>query len=190
MYLWSDSTSLNFSSNASDIGGSFLLPTHYSYWKWCTCCWETINGDICTMELAATLVGLASGVGQHFTRLRLLWLTDSANSVINYNKGYGTSPEQTSVIAELRSISIEFQFELRLAWTKRENIKRTDSLTRLSNKSFIANDTRAFLTPKGGDALEVLFPPNIDLDMPAVLGFRRNHSHAKNYELNRKRKRV
>ena len=176
-YLWRLNSSVGCASDSSPIGASWVSPTHYSYWIWCPCCWSKYEDEIGLFEMLATLMGLSTSIGQELTKFLILWLTDSAESTRAFNNGYGNLPVKTEAIAEMRMVAIQFQFEMRLAWTGRQHLAATDLLTRGSNRKFLeSRDKRVFRRPRSGKTLRVLQEGDSDHDVPYMVGLQEFHS--------------
>lgn len=179
---WIESTSSDLSGcagDASNKGGAFVTPDHYSYWKWCPHCINMIKGNISILELATVLIGYASRIGGLHSGKMILWLSDNSGGISDFNKGYGKDPLLSEIIAELRFELIRSQVDnFRLVWVPRKSLFNSDLLSRGSN-----TDEQTFLSIPGNETREY-FPPystrsTIILDKsskPYTYGFSRYHT--------------
>jgi hypothetical protein len=165
---------LGCASDASKVGGSFTTPTSYSYWVWCDCCVKRAEGDMTLLEIASTLIGFSSAIASQMATRRVLWVTDNKGSSDDYKKGYAKECEVTSqIVAELHAVAIQRGIDLLVEWVPREFIKRTDILTRGSDKAFLAmeGEKRRYIQPYSGESLFVF-----DVSKkPVTIGFCKFH---------------
>lgn len=140
-------------SDSSPLGGAFLTATTFTYWTWCPCCWEKLNGDISALELACVVLGVGNGIGDYARGKNLYWLTDSKSSCQTFHKGYNSNPLSNSLVLDIKSSQVIYQIQpLKLIHVPRRCLPHNDSLTRGDCRSFIAdpankNRTHTEVTP-------------------------------------------
>lgn len=164
--------------DASHIGGAFVTPTHYSWWKWCTCCVVSCKGDMTPLELSVVLVGHATRIAPMNSGNMILWLSDNSASVSSFNKGYSSDSLTSDIVAELRFELIRAQVDnFRLVWVDRSCIKQVDLLTRgslLDEQTFLSlpeNSSRVFVAPYSTREVVILDSSQ----KPYIMGFSKNH---------------
>jgi hypothetical protein len=164
--------------DASDRGGAFVTPDHYSFWKWCPHCLELINGNVSILELATVLIGYACKIGGLHSGKLILWLSDNSGGISNYNKGYGDDPLLSEIIAELRFELIRSQVDnFRLVWVSRKSLYNADLLSRgslIDEKKFLSipgNESRSYVAPFSTRSVVILDKTS----KPYVYGFSRFH---------------
>jgi hypothetical protein len=122
---------LGFAADASHIGGAFVSPTIYSWYKWCPLCVEKNGGNTEVLELAAILIGVCSLFGSALSALMIIWLTDNSSAVTDFADGYAGNQLASDLIEEIRFELVRKQVNnFRLVHTPRRNLTEVDSITR------------------------------------------------------------